>query len=166
MNFAHSHNESQNNLHVLDILNQMRRENLESSFICALMENCQRYAGIRDLMELWVEEIDSDEKSKIIADLQDELDDIKSAPQNEERPYLKYNDLNAIKMDIVEFKKKLREEVDRQGGISELAKLTGIPQPSLSRFFSSNSMPRRITLYKIAKALNLPESSIGFKWTR
>src|SRR5208337_4949235 len=42
-----------NNLHVLDILNEMRRTGLESIFICTLMENCQRYEGIRELMEIW-----------------------------------------------------------------------------------------------------------------
>lgn len=107
------------------------------------------------------------EKDLIIADLQDTLDDIVNDPKEpEERPYLQYEDLEAIRQDIYEFKEKLREEVDREGGINELARRTGIPQPSLSRFFSSDSMPRRTTLYKIAKALNLPESAIGFKWTR
>jgi DNA-binding phage protein len=42
---------------------------------------------------------------------------------------------------------------------------SGIPQSSLSRLFSSTTMPRRTTLFKIAKALNLPETAIGFKWT-
>lgn len=74
--------------------------------------------------------------------------------------------INQVIDDVVSFKARLRAEVDRQGGINELARRTGIPQPSLSRFFTSSSMPRRTTLYKIAKALNLPESSIGFKWMR
>jgi len=63
-------------------------------------------------------------------------------------------------------KTRLRAEVDRQGGISELARKTGIPQSSLSRFFLSEAMPRRTTLFRIAKALNLPETAIGFKWMR
>lgn len=153
-------------LHALDVLNEMRRAGLEGAFICSLMENCQRYEGIRDLMEFWFEETDSGEREKIIADLQESLEDIVDAPQKpEERPYLRFNDLNEIRKDVLAFKKQLRAEVDRQGGINELARKTGIPQPSLSRFFTSSSMPRRTTLYKIAKALNLPESAIGFKWT-
>jgi DNA-binding phage protein len=168
MNSAHTHADGPgNDLHVLDILNEMRRIGLESAFICSLMENCQRYEGIRDLMEVWFEETDTKERAKIVADLQESIDDIITAPQKpEERPYLHFDDLNEIKRDVIEYKKHLREEVDRQGGISELARKTGIPQPSLSRFFSSTSMPRRTTLYKIAKALNLPESTIGFKWSR
>ena len=168
MNFSHAHDENeQNDLHVLDILNEMRRARLESAFIRSLMEHCQRYEGLQDLMEMWFEEGADEERAQIVADLQETLDDIISAPKApEERPYFQYDDLKTIQQDVHEFKSKLREEVDRQGGISELARKTGIPQPSLSRFLSSNSMPRRTTLYKIAKALNLPESAIGFKWTR
>lgn len=161
------HNDNPRDLHVLDILNEMRRVGLESTFICSLMENCQRYEGIRDLMEMWFEETDPKERDKTIVDLQECLDDIEDLPQKpEERPFLGFDDLDVVRRNIAEFKKQLREEVDRHGGICELARRTGIPQPSLSRFFTSSSMPRRTTLYKIAKALNLPESAIGFKWVR
>lgn len=167
MNSTHTLADEDNNLHVLDILNEMRRSGLESTFICSLMENCQRYEGVRELMEMWFDETDVKERSKIIADLQESLDDIMNAPSKlEERPYVPYDDVDKVKQNVIEFKKQLREEIDRQGGISELARKTGIPQPSLSRFFSSASMPRRTTLYKIAKALNLSESAIGFKWVR
>jgi DNA-binding phage protein len=167
MNFAHFQQDGRGDLHVLDILNEMRRRGLESAFICSLMEYCQRYEGIRDLMEMWFDEADSKEQAKIIIDLQESLDDIMDAySQLEERSNLPSNDLDEIKSNVLKIKERLREEADRQGGISELARRTGIPQPSLSRFFSSASMPRRTTLYKIAKALNLPESVIGFKWAR
>lgn len=167
MNSTHIQHEGNKDLHVLDILNEMRREGLESVFICSLMEHCQRYEGLRDLMQMWFEQTNSQERAKVIIDLQEAVDDITNAPQNpEERPYLRYDDIDEIKHDVIEFKKLLRKEVDRQGGISDLARKTGIPQPSLSRFFSSASMPRRTTLYKIAKALNLPESAIGFKWVK
>jgi DNA-binding phage protein len=46
------------------------------------------------------------------------------------------------------------------GGITKLAERTGIPQPSLSRFFNSVSMPRKSTLLKIAEALNLTQLEI------
>lgn len=155
-----------NSLHVLDILNEMRHTGLASGFIFSLMENCQRYEGIRDLMDLWFEESDTLERGKIVADLQESLQDILDAPSKiEEKPYLSFEDLQDVKNDVIAFKDRLRAEVDRQGGINELARKTGIPQPSLSRFFASNAMPRRTTLYKIAKGLNLPESAIGFKWT-
>lgn len=170
MNYPERHesiNSSSKDLHVLDILNEMRRVGLESAFIYSLMEHCQRYEGIRELMEIWFEETDPSERDKTVADLQESIEDIVDAPKKpEERPYLRFDDLDEIRRDVLEFKKQLRNEVDREGGISELSRKTGIPQPSLSRFFTSSGMPRRTTLFKIAKALNLSESAIGFKWIR
>ncbi len=168
MSYVYVHKDNPGkDLHILDILNEMRRASFESAFIYSLMENCQRYEGIRDLMEMWFDETNPKERDKIVADLQESLHDIMDAPQKpEERPYLRFDELDEVRRDVLEFKKQLRQEVDRHGGVSELARKTGIPQPSLSRFFSSGSMPRRTTLYKIAKALNLPESAVGFKWTR
>lgn len=165
---AHTHDEdSHDNLHVLDIFNEMRRVSLESRFIFSLMENCQRYEGIRDLMEMWFKEEDSKERDQIIADLEESLEDILEAPkQPEEKLPINFNDLETMRDEILQFKKTLRNEVDRHGGISELSRRSGIPQPSLSRFFHSSAMPRRTTLYKIAKALNLSESSIVFRWTK
>ena len=125
-----------NDLHVLDILNEMRHVGLESVFICSLIEHCQRYEGIRDLMELWFEETDSSERNKIVADLQESLQDIEDAPQkSEERPYLRFDDLDEIRRDVHAFKEHLRAEVDRQGGISELARKTGIPQSFSQQIF-------------------------------
>ena len=122
MNSTNIQHDGGNNLHVLDILNEMRGSGLESAFICSLMEFCQRYEGIRDLMEMWSDEADPKERSKIIEDLQESVDDIVNAPQKpEERPYLHFDDIDEVKRDVIEFKKRLREEVDRQGGISELA---------------------------------------------
>lgn len=166
MNYPQSQSEYNKDLHVLDILNEMRHQGLESAFICSLMENCQRYTGLKDLMEMWFEENNSEERNNIIADLQESLDDIENMPQKPEgRPYLSFDDLDEIKKDVIAFKQRLRIEIDRQGGISSLAKKTGIPQASLSRLLASSSMPRRTTLFKIAKALKLPETAIGFKWT-
>lgn len=158
---------SSNDLHVLDILNEMRRIGLENAFIYSLMEYCQRYEGIRDLMEMWYDEVDLKERDNIVADLQESLDDITpSHNKHQDRPQIDFDDLEEIKNNVVEFKNQLRREVDRQGGISELARRTGIPQPSLSRFFSSSAMPRRTTLFKIVQALTLSKSSIEFKWVR
>ena len=76
------------------------------------------------------------------------------------------NDLDAIAKDIRAFKDGLLHIVDQQGGVSHLAELTGIPQPSLSRFFNSNAMPRRTTLLKIAKALELDAVEINTPWAK
>lgn len=90
MNYPQTHEDnSDNDLHVLDILNEMRHRGLKGSLIYSLMKNSPCYEGLRDLMKLWFEETDSKERSKIIADLQECLDDIQNTSQKpKERPHL------------------------------------------------------------------------------
>jgi DNA-binding phage protein len=83
-----------------------------------------------------------------------------------EGTYIRFDDLNEIAKHIRSFKDQLRLIVSKNGGIKALATLTGIPQPSLSRFFSSNTMPRRVTLLKIARALKLSQIQIATEWSR
>jgi DNA-binding phage protein len=67
--------------------------------------------------------------------------------------------------DVRKFKDSLRALVDERGGIGKLAELTAIPQPSLSRFFNTATMPHRTTLHKIARALNLSQVQIATEWS-
>jgi DNA-binding phage protein len=67
---------------------------------------------------------------------------------------------------VLEYKKHLPDLIDRNGGVSAVAERSGIPQPSLSRMLNSASMPRRSTLYKIANAIDAPESEIVTEWAR
>jgi DNA-binding phage protein len=66
----------------------------------------------------------------------------------------------------MEYKRKLRDLIDRHGGVTAVAQKAGIPQPSLSRMLASGSTPRRTTLYRIANALGVPESQIVGEWFR
>lgn len=123
--------------------------------------------GLKDLLEMWEEEKNPQERDEILADIEELLEDIENAPKRpEKKPYIRFDDLEEIKKDIRGFKDQLRDLVDRHGGIGELSKKTGMSQPSLSRFFSSNSMPRRTTLYRIANALELSEKEVSFRWVR
>lgn len=116
-------------------------------------------------MVLWFEADSEVERNEIVADLQDEIDARAEAPKKPaKKPYVKFDDLDAIAKDVVKFKTALRKVVDRNGGIAKLAEKSGLPQPSLSRFFNSASMPRRATLYKIAEALHLNEKEIIHEW--
>ena len=134
---------------------------LSPAFIKGAVELAVQSQGAFDLMCLWRDERDPEERALIIADLQEAIEDTKDAPsQVIKKPKLNFADFDEVLKDVKSFKKKLRDLVDQRGGISHLAKLTGIPQPSLSRFFSSSSMPRRTTLYKIAEALDLEEKDI------
>ena len=101
----------------------------------------------------------------IVADLQDMIDDC-AQRDLQEAPYVKFNDLPTIAAQIRAFKDRLRMIVEERGGVTKLAEATGIPQPSLSRFFNSTSRPRRSTLLKIAKALELDANQIATEWSK
>jgi len=150
---------------VYEVATQMKKLGLSDRFISACVDQALQYEGTHDLMVLWSEADSEVERNEIIADLQNEIETKEEAPKKPiKKPYIKFDDLDAIAKDVVKFKKALRKIVDRHGGIAKLAEKSGLPQPSLSRFFNSASMPRRSTLYKIAEALNLNEKEIINAW--
>lgn len=150
---------------VYEVATQMKAMGLSANFISACVEQALEYEGTHDLMILWAEADSEIERNEIVADLQDEIDQRQEAPKKPvKKPYVKFDDLEEIAKDIVKYKNALRKIVDRHGGIAKLAEKSGLPQPSLSRFFNSASMPRRATLYKIAEALNLNEKEIVNEW--
>lgn len=156
---------SKQKVKIFEIAAMMKKNRLSDKFIADAVEIALYYQGAYDLFQLWLDEVDQDEKDQIISDLQDEIDEYKEQPKNPTRkPYIESSHLELIGKDIAGFKAHLKTLVDQWGGISKLAKETGIPQPSLSRFFSSSSMPRRTTLYKIAATLNLSEKEIIIDW--
>lgn len=150
---------------LIEIGSMMHKKGLSNSFIAAAVETAFEFEGVYDLMKMWLEENDTKEQDEIIADIQDLIDDC-SQKDKIEGVYIRFDDLDSIAKNIHQFKDNLRLEVDKQGGLNQLAQLTGIPQPSLSRFFGSSSMPRRNTLLKIAKALNLSQVQIATEWSR
>jgi DNA-binding phage protein len=148
-----------------EIASLMKQSGLADKFIANAVEVGLYYEGVFDLFELWAEEEDKAEKEQLLADLQDEVDEYAEQPREPvKKPYIKYSDLEQIGNDVQGFKSHLKTLVDQWGGVSKLAKETGIPQPSLSRFFNTASMPRRTTIYKIANALNLSEKEIITDW--
>lgn len=147
------------------IATKMQEAELSNSFIVNAVQAAFEFEGIADLMNLWVTEKDSKERDEIIADIQ-EMIDACSQKEKAEEIYVKFNDLDAIANNIRGFKDSLLQMVMERGGISKLSELTGIPQPSLSRFFNSNAMPRRSTVLKIAKILNLDEIKIDILWSK
>ncbi len=155
----------QQRVHVYLIATQMKREGLSDSFIAGAVKLAEYYEGAYDLFQLWASEEDQNEKDQIISDLQDEIDEYTEQPKAPvKKPYISYGDLDKIASNVIGFKARLKSMVDQWGGITKLSKETGIPQPSLSRFFKTASMPRRTTLYKIAEALNLSEKEIITDW--
>lgn len=157
--------QSEHNVELYVIASKMRQHKLPDIFINQAIQTALSYEGVADLVRLWADESDPKEQNEIIADIQEMIDECNQL-NKEEYPYIKFNDLDAIANDIRKFKDALLLIVKERGGVSYLSKLTGIPQPSLSRFFNSNSMPHRATLLKIGKALNLDALTLSTPWSR
>jgi len=153
------------NVELIEIGHQMNQAGLSEEFVASAVRVAFEYEGVYDLMKMWSEEADEDERNEIVADIQDMIDEC-SQKEKVEGTYVRFDDLDQIAKHIRSFKDHLRIVVEEKGGIKTLATLTGIPQPSLSRFFSSNTMPRRVTLLKIARALNLSQIQIATEWAR
>jgi hypothetical protein len=160
-----THTIADRNVELIEIGHQMKQEKLSNTFVAAAVQTAFQYEGVYDLMKMWSEESDKKEKDEIIADIQDMIDEC-AQKEKIEGAYIRFDDLGKIAKNIRSFKDNLRMIVDKKGGIKAVAELTGIPQPSLSRFFSSNTMPRRVTLLKIARALNLGQVQIATEWSR
>lgn len=152
---------------LIEVARAMSSAGYSDEFVFSIFKLGMRYEGTGDLMIMWFEEDDPELKDEIIADLQAEIDEESEAiiPERlQNKDYLRFDDLEAIAKDVMRFKNQLKTEVERWGGISRLAKETGIPQSSLSRFFISPSMPRRSTLEKIARAMHLQSSQLLSDW--
>ncbi len=143
---------------------KMRGCGLADTFIVAAVKTAISLEGAADLMHLWMKEKNLEEKNEIIADIQDLID--ASSQKGIQEQYVKFNDLDSIAKDVRAFKDTLYQLVVARGGVSRLSELTGIPQPSLSRFFNSNAMPRRGTLLTIADALQIDGIEVDFRWSK
>lgn len=147
----------------------MRTAKLPSAFVLDAAMLARRDNAILGLMLLW-QTSDKEDRLEIEADLQDHIDDDRELPQAStgpvEKPKIGYSHLGDVANSVAAFKAKLRDHIDQAGGVARVALLTGMPQPSLSRLLSSGSMPRRTTLYKIAKAIGLSESEIVSEWVK
>jgi DNA-binding phage protein len=143
---------------------KMKSNGLADTFIVAAVKTAMKLEGVVDLMHLWMNEKDTDEKNEIVSDIQDLID--ASNQEGVREQYIKFNDLDAIAKDVRAFKDSLYQIVVARGGVSKLSELTGIPQPSLSRFFNSNAMPQRSTMLAIGNALKLDGLAIDFKWVK
>ena len=144
---------------------KMKKTGLADSFVVDAVRTALEFEGVADLMNLWMDEADKKVRDEIVADIQEMIDEC--APKGKvEEIYVKFNDLDAIAKNIRAFKDSLLQMVVERGGISKLSELTGMPQPSLSRFFNSNAMPQRSTVLKIAKALDLGEIKMDDLWSK
>lgn len=147
----------------------MQQAKLEPTFIDQASELARLDQGVFDLIQLWHDcpAKNEAERAEIVADIQESIDDYADAPRQPlEKPYIQFEQLDDVAKRVLAEKAKLRAIIEQHGGVSAVAAKAKIPQPSLSRLLNSPSITRRSTLYKIAKALKLPETAIAFEWTK
>lgn len=153
-------NEIENNkkIDTIQVLKKMIEERLPDIFIFDALRYSIQYEGIYELIQMWYQESNIDEKNEIIADIQDLIDDC----QVTEKKVISidFNDLDEINKNLREFKNALLLLIDKKGGLKVLSEKTGIPQPSLSRLFNSSSVPQRTTLLKIKTFLGVDKIEI------
>src|SRR5262249_34930253 len=121
-------------LNVYRIATAMAASGLPASFVTRAVEIASFSEGAHDLMLLW-EEFGDDPaaQEQVVADIQEAIDDSDeshSARRPTQKAKVVYGELRGISTDVLRFKERLREKVDRWGGISKLAAATGMPQPS------------------------------------
>ena len=148
----------------------MRESGLAVSFIRPVGELARHDQGIFELVMLWRDAHasgDIEERDAVVVDLQAHLDEAEEAPAApQQKPYIKFDKLPELAQQVAAYKIKLRDLIDKNGGVNAVAKKSGIPQPSLSRMLASAAMPRKTTLYKLANAMGLSEVDITTEWTR
>jgi len=146
------------------IAGRMREAGLPDVFCAELIKLAPAYNSIFRMMTFWEGAVDNAEKQEIVADLQEMIDDSKQ--RYEERPSLRQRDVESVIRTIREFKDRLAMRIEENGGVTEVARKIGMPQSSLSRLLNSASMPRRVTVLKLAKVLGLSEAEIAIEYVR
>jgi DNA-binding phage protein len=166
VHYVHDDSSAHDELRVeaFSIGSMMKGQGLPNHFIARAVDLSEEFEGIFDLMRLWRDESNEADREEIIADIQELIDDCAQG-EKVQAAYIRFDDLEMIAADVRRFKDSLRALVDERGGIGKLAELTHMPQPSLSRFFNSASMPRRATLNRFARALNLSQVQIATPWS-
>lgn len=145
---------------------EMVQAGLSPDFVHETIELARRSRAGFELMSLWTEADTPAFKGKVVVSLQSLLDDEAELGELQEplvQP-ITHRQADALVTKIRQYKDWLRGRVDRWGGVTKLATATGMPQPSVSEFFRSNSLPKRTTIERIRLAIGLSEQESVPEW--
>lgn len=150
------------------VIHEMSRRGLPSEFLVSLMRYAPESAALREMMNIWLDGEDGEDRDETVVHLDEMLAELVLADRRSEQlPKIDFDTLEACVLPaVLEHKRRLREIVDQHGGVSEVARRAGIPQPSLSRMLNDASRPRHTTLHKIARALGLDAAHVVAEWCR
>lgn len=66
---------------ILEIAMEMRRQGLAEDFVEQVVKLAMDLEGIRDLMVLWAEETNTEERDATVVDLQEEIEEYRDSPR-------------------------------------------------------------------------------------
>ena len=78
---------------LIEIGSLMHKAKLPNAFIAAAVETAFAFEGVYDLMKMWMEESDKNEREEIEADIQDLINDC-SQKEKIEGVYIRFDDLS------------------------------------------------------------------------
>lgn len=140
------------------IVVEMVQTGLPAAFALRVLELSRESEGVEDLLHLWWEAPNVEERRELEADLQGMIED--RDPPTDSFPVNSAEDGDRLLRVRSEHKEYLRWLVEKHGGVSRVARLAEMPQPSLSRLLNSMSEPRLTTLSRLAKAMGLAPSEL------
>lgn len=138
---------------IVEIGNEMVVAGLPAAFVLRVLELAGESEGVEDLVRLWAEAPDSDEREEVEAELHEALEDREGGARDLRIASAEQADrLLATRL---AWKQHLRKLVEDRGGVSAVARRAEMPQPSLSRLLNTPSEPRPATLARLATAMEL-----------
>lgn len=130
---------------------------LPETFVLRVVALARESEGVEDMLHLW-DEAES-ERDTILAELQAALDD--REPSSPPLAVESVDDAEQVLAERQRQKAHIRALIEQRGGVSRVAELAGVPQPSLSRFLNTPSEPRPATLYRLARAMGLSVAALS-----
>ena len=164
MNFA-LHNPIET-VTICQIASDMAKAKLPSEFIAKAVQVAWESKSGFDILMLWQDADTQEFKDRVVMLLEKFFEDLEDfeATKIYEAPLKSDQELDELTQKIMDYKKWLRSVVDKWGGVSKLAKTIGVSQPSMSDFFRSASVPKKVTVDKIAQAINIDNEKIYPNW--
>ena len=142
---------------------RMEERGLPRAFIVDVLRESLSSDGMYDLLLLWDEAPTEKDRQAVVADLADLLLD--REPPLEQPVIRNASDVERHMAAVGQWKHRLRQVIDRNGGVSQVARRAQMAQPSLSRLLRSTSIPRASTIKRLARALGLHTTEIAFSST-
>lgn len=143
---------------IISILKNLIEKGYSKVFIYDCLIYSRKHESMYELLQIWNQSNDENEKDEIIANLQDMIDDCQYVPK--EPIEIDLSDIDNISKNLRAFKDALSIIINEKGGIKILSEKTGIPQPSISRLLNTYSIPQRVTLLKIKNALGIDKITL------